>query len=409
MPEPPVAAPRAAWAAPRATALALLAIGVIALVATFAVPAGAESPWAPSGTRFFPLAVSIGLILFSLAFLARVTVWPDTELGAHAAEEAAETDWIVPALVAAGLIGYVALIEPLGYVVASTLFFPFGARVLGSRSLLRDVVAGAALARGRLLPVHALARGAAASRAAGGLAMEVLGDLLNGFGAVLEPQNLLLAALGVTLGTLVGVLPGIGPALTIALLMPLTFNFSDPTGAFIMFAGIYAGGMYGGSTTSILLNTPGESSSVATAIEGFQMAKRGRARSALATAAIGSFVAGTIGIVLLTLVARPMADLAVRFQPADYFALTVLAFASVTALVGKSLVRGFGSLFLGLLIGCIGIDQVSGQSRLSLGLDPARQRHPHRARGRRALRGRRGAPRGSEASPHGRGRGALAR
>ncbi len=198
--------------------------------------------------------------------------------------------------------------------------------------------------------------------------MAVIGDLLNGFGAVLEPQNLLLAALGVTLGTLVGVLPGIGPALTIALLLPLTFNFSDPTGAFIMFAGIYAGGMYGGSTTSILLNTPGESSSVATAIEGFQMAKRGRARAALATAAIGSFVAGTVGIVLLTLVAQPMADLAVSFQPADYFALTVLAFASVTALVGKSLVRGFGSLFLGLLIGCIGIDQVSGQSRLTLGL-----------------------------------------
>jgi putative tricarboxylic transport membrane protein len=145
VPEPLHAAPRAAWAAPRATALALLAIGVIALVATFAIPAGAESPWAPSGTRFFPLAVSIGLILFSLAFLARVTVWPDVELGAHAAEEAAETDWMVPALVAAGLIGYVVLIEPLGYIVASTLFFPFGARVLGSRSLLRDVVAGAAL------------------------------------------------------------------------------------------------------------------------------------------------------------------------------------------------------------------------------------------------------------------------
>jgi putative tricarboxylic transport membrane protein len=144
--EPPHVPPRARWAAPRATALALLAIGVIALVATFAVPSGAESPWAPSGTRFFPLAVSIGLILFSLAFLARVTVWPDTELGSHAAEEAAETDWMVPAFVAAGLIAYVVLIEPLGYVVASTLFFPFGARVLGSRSLLRDVVAGAGLA-----------------------------------------------------------------------------------------------------------------------------------------------------------------------------------------------------------------------------------------------------------------------
>jgi putative tricarboxylic transport membrane protein len=196
----------------------------------------------------------------------------------------------------------------------------------------------------------------------------VLTDLFNGFADALVPQNLLLAALGVTLGTFVGVLPGIGPALTIALLLPLTFNFDDPTGAFIMFAGIYAGGMYGGSTTSILLNTPGESSSVATAIEGFQMAKRGRAKAALATAAIGSFVAGTISIVLLTFVARPVADLAVKFQPADYFWLTVLAFASVTALVGRSLIRGFASLSLGLLIGFVGIDQVTGQSRLTLGV-----------------------------------------
>ena len=106
--------------------------------------------------------------------------------------------------------------------------------------------------------------------------MDVLSHLIDGFGTVLEPQNLLYAAIGVLLGTFVGVLPGIGPALTIALLLPVTFNFEEPTGAFIMFAGIYYGGMYGGSTTSILLNTPGESSSVATAIEGFQMAKRGR-------------------------------------------------------------------------------------------------------------------------------------
>src|ERR671926_1755273 len=129
-------------------------------------------------------------------------------------------------------------------------------------------------------------------------------NLIDGFGEVLSVQNLLLAAAGVILGTFVGVLPGIGPALTIALLLPLTFNFSDPTGAFILFAGIYAGGMYGGSTTSILLNTPGESASVATAIEGFQMAKRGRAKAALATAAIGSFVARTIGILPVTGVAR---------------------------------------------------------------------------------------------------------
>jgi putative tricarboxylic transport membrane protein len=194
-------------------------------------------------------------------------------------------------------------------------------------------------------------------------------SLVDGFGAVLTPENLLLALAGVTLGTLVGVLPGIGPALTIALLLPLTFNFSDPVGAFILFAGIYAGGMYGGSTTSILLNTPGESASVATAIEGFQMARRGRARAALATAAIGSFVAGTIGIVLLTLLAQPVADLALQFRAEDYFALAVLAFASVTALVGRSIVRGWASLALGLLIGCVGIDQLTGQSRLTFGVD----------------------------------------
>ena len=194
-------------------------------------------------------------------------------------------------------------------------------------------------------------------------------NLLDGFSAVLTPQNLLLAAAGVTLGTLVGVLPGIGPALTIALLLPITFNFSDPVGAFILFAGIYAGGMYGGSTTSILLNTPGESASVATAIEGFQMARRGRARAALATAAIGSFVAGTIGILALTLIAEPVADLAVKFRAQDYFALTLLAFASVTALTSRSLIRGYVALALGLLIGFVGIDQLTGQSRLTLGVD----------------------------------------
>ena len=199
--------------------------------------------------------------------------------------------------------------------------------------------------------------------------LAVLSDLIDGFGTVLTPENLAFAAIGVLLGTFVGVLPGIGPALTIALLLPITFNFEEPTGAFIMFAGIYFGGMYGGSTTSILLNTPGESASVATAIEGYEMAKRGRGGPALATAAIGSFVAGTIGILLLTFLAEPVADLAVQLQPADYFALTVLAFVSVTALVGRSLIRGMLSLFIGLFIGLIGIDQVSGQSRLTFGVN----------------------------------------
>ncbi|MFI6761802.1 tripartite tricarboxylate transporter permease [Micromonospora sp. NPDC050417] len=197
--------------------------------------------------------------------------------------------------------------------------------------------------------------------------MNVFGDLLSGFGTVLEPQYLLYAAIGVTLGTFVGVLPGIGPALTIALLLPVTFNLDDPIGTFIMFAGIYYGAMYGGSTTSILLNTPGESASVATAIEGYQMARRGRARAALATAAIGSFVAGTISTLLLTLFARPVAALAVEFRAADYFALALLAMVAVTALVGRSLVRGLISLSLGLFLGLVGLDGLTGQARFSFG------------------------------------------
>ena len=197
--------------------------------------------------------------------------------------------------------------------------------------------------------------------------MDVLGDLAGGFGAALSPENLLFALIGVTLGTLVGVLPGIGPALTVALLLPLTYNF-EPTGAFIMFAGIYYGGMYGGSTTSILLNTPGESASVVTTIEGFQMAKRGRGGAALATAAIGSFVAGTISTLAITFLAPPIAFLARSFQPADYFALMVLAFVSVTALIGRSLLRGMISLFLGLFIGLIGIDNLTGQARFTFGV-----------------------------------------
>lgn len=197
--------------------------------------------------------------------------------------------------------------------------------------------------------------------------MEAVSDLLGGFGTALQPEYLLFAALGVTLGTIVGVLPGIGPALTIALLLPVTLNF-DPTAAFIMFAGIYYGGMYGGSTTSILLNTPGESASVVTTLEGFQMARRGRGGAALATAAIGSFVAGTISTVAITFAGPAIADAALLFQPADYFALMVLAFVSVAALLGRSIIRGAVSLMIGLLIGLVGIDVVSGQTRYTFGV-----------------------------------------
>src|ERR687896_31836 len=197
--------------------------------------------------------------------------------------------------------------------------------------------------------------------------MEALSDLLDGFGTALTPVNLLWAAIGVILGTAVGVLPGIGPAMTVALLLPVTYGL-EPTAAFIMFAGIFYGGMFCGSTTSILLNTPGESASVITALEGNLMAKRGRAAQALATAAIGSFVAGLIGTALLVFLAPVIVDFAIGIGAADYFAIMLLAFIAVTAVLGASRVRGFASLAIGLLIGLVGIDLQSGQQRLTFGI-----------------------------------------
>ncbi|XVV09740.1 tripartite tricarboxylate transporter permease [Actinoplanes sp. CA-131856] len=194
-----------------------------------------------------------------------------------------------------------------------------------------------------------------------------MGDLLTGFADALTPGNLLWALVGVTIGTAVGVLPGIGPALTVALLLPVTFRL-DPAAALIMFAGIYYGGMYGGSTTSILLNTPGESSSVATALEGNKMARAGRAAAALATAAIGSFVAGTIGTVLLSVAAPVVADIAIGFGPPEYVALMAVAFVTVSALLGPSLLKGAASLVIGAGIGLVGIDTLTGQPRLAFGV-----------------------------------------
>jgi putative tricarboxylic transport membrane protein len=155
--------------------------------------------------------------------------------------------------------------------------------------------------------------------------------------------------------------------MTVAVLLPVTFTL-DPISAFIMFGGIYYGAMYGGSTTSILLNTPGETGSIATAIDGHMMARQGRGAAALTTAAIGSFVAGTLATVALTFFAPPLADLALRFGPAEYFALAVLAFATVAVLLGHSRLRGFCSLFLGLALGLVGIDQLTGTARFSFGV-----------------------------------------
>ncbi|HET8568098.1 MAG TPA: tripartite tricarboxylate transporter permease, partial [Candidatus Limnocylindria bacterium] len=197
--------------------------------------------------------------------------------------------------------------------------------------------------------------------------MDVVGGLLGGFATALTPINLLYAFAGVVLGTAIGVLPGIGPALTISLLLPLTFGL-DPVAAFIMFGGIYYGAMYGGSTTSILVNTPGESSSVVTAIDGYQMAKRGRAGAALATAAVGSFVAGTIATVGLMFGAVALVQYAVRLGPPEYFAIMVLALLSVAGLGGTSVPKAVFATALGLALGLIGLDNQTGVLRMTFGI-----------------------------------------
>lgn len=192
--------------------------------------------------------------------------------------------------------------------------------------------------------------------------MDIWSQLLGGFATAATPVNLLWAFVGCALGTAIGVLPGLGPAVTVAMLLPITGQV-EPTSSMIFFAGIYYGAMYGGSTTSILLNTPGETGTMVTALEGFKMAKSGRAGAALATSAIGSFVAGTIATVLVTLFAPPLADYAVRLGPPEYFCLMLLAFTTVSAVLGNSTLRGMTALFIGLALGLVGMDQITGQVR----------------------------------------------
>jgi putative tricarboxylic transport membrane protein len=194
--------------------------------------------------------------------------------------------------------------------------------------------------------------------------LDAFDHLLNGFSVATQPINLAYVFLGCLLGTVIGVLPGIGPAAAIALLLPITYGI-EPTSSLIMLCGIYYGAMYGGSTTSILINTPGESSSVMTALDGYAMARSGRAGAALAISAIASFIAGTASVVLLSLLAVPLAGFALRFGPAEYFTLMLFAMTSVAALTGASLAKGLLSMFLGLMFATIGIDLQSGQQRFT--------------------------------------------
>jgi TctA family transporter len=195
--------------------------------------------------------------------------------------------------------------------------------------------------------------------------MELLNNLALGFQTAGTFDNLLYCLLGVILGTLIGVLPGIGPLATIAMLLPATYKMSDPTTALIMLAGIYYGAQYGGSTTAILVNLPGESSSVVTTLDGYQMARKGRAGPALAIAAIGSFFAGTVATFLLAAFAPPLAEIAFKFGPAEYFALMVLGLIAAVVLAHGSVIKALAMVIFGLLLGMIGTDVNSGVARFS--------------------------------------------
>lgn len=197
--------------------------------------------------------------------------------------------------------------------------------------------------------------------------MHIVDSLVLGFSVSLEPMNLLYCFVGVLLGTLVGVLPGLGSAATIALLLPVTYNISA-TSAIIMLAGIWYGSMYGGSTTSILLRVPGESASVMTCIDGFEMARRGRAGAALGIAAFGSFIAGTFGLIGLILLAPPLAQFALDFGPPEYFALTLVGLTLVSYLDSGPIPKALAMAALGLLLGTVGLDPVRSQERFSFGI-----------------------------------------
>jgi putative tricarboxylic transport membrane protein len=197
--------------------------------------------------------------------------------------------------------------------------------------------------------------------------MDLLNNLSLGFSVALLPVNLMYALIGALLGTLIGVLPGIGPVATIAMLLPTTYSL-QPVSALIMLAGIYYGAQYGGSTTSILLNMPGETSSVVTCLDGHQMAKKGQAGAALAIAALGSFFAGTVATVLVAAVGQPLSELALKFGPAEYFSLMVLGLIGAVVLARGSVLKAVAMIVLGLLLGIIGTDVNSGMQRFSFGI-----------------------------------------
>ncbi len=195
----------------------------------------------------------------------------------------------------------------------------------------------------------------------------ILGGIGFGLEVALTPNNLLYCFVGTLLGTVIGVLPGLGPVATISVLLPLTFSL-PPQAAMIMLAGIYYGAQYGGSTTAILINLPGESSSVVTALDGYQMARKGKAGMALATAGLSSFLAGTVATIIIAVAAPPLAEVALKFGPADYFSLMIFGLVTAVVLANGSVVKAIGMILVGVLLGCIGIDVNSSLPRYTFGI-----------------------------------------
>ena len=217
--------------------------------------------------------------------------------------------------------------------------------------------------------------------------------ILHGLGVALEPAHMMYTLIGVFIGTMISHLPGIGPSAGIALLIPVTFGM-DPTAALMMLAGIYYGCMYGGAVTAILINTPGDAAAVMTTLDGYPLARQGRAGAALAIAAVSSFIAGTLGVTALTFVAVPLAVWRCKFGPAEYFALMLFALTTVSALTGDSLAKGLIAVFLGLAIATVGIDLQSGRPRFTLSIPELQQGVSFLVVGGRLVRARRGQPDG---------------
>ena len=313
---------------------------------------------------FLPLVLGTLMLGLCAALLGKALLARDPQADTAVEFSAIGVARIAGVLVA--LLGYVLLLEPLGIPAELVPVPRRGDTAVRSRAVVD--VARSARRRGGRGP-HRLRRdpAPAASLRPAAPVMEILQSLAYGFSVALTPHNLFYCFLGTVLGTAVGVLPGLGTITGVAILIPATLGM-NPTSALIMLAGIYYGAQYGGSTTAILMNLPGESTAVMTCLDGHQLARQGRAGQALGMAAIASFIAGTVSVVGLMLIAPTLAKVALTFGPPEYAALMILSLSTIGGLLGESVIKGMMTAVLGLMIGTVGIDTQSGVSRFTFGM-----------------------------------------